>query len=87
MQVSIEDGAPYEVTRLNPEKGAFSHRWPDLCQAERPSSSGSVPLPVTFGILSISGELNFRTILQSPSDDTAPALSPDGRLANSRSRC
>ncbi len=30
MQVSAAGGAPREVTRLNTEKGEFSHRWPDL---------------------------------------------------------
>jgi len=30
MQVSAAGGAPREITKLNEEKGEFSHRWPDL---------------------------------------------------------
>ncbi len=30
MQVSAAGGAPHEITKLNQEKGEFSHRWPDL---------------------------------------------------------
>jgi serine/threonine protein kinase/Tol biopolymer transport system component len=30
MQVSAAGGAPREITKLNAEKGEFSHRWPDL---------------------------------------------------------
>jgi serine/threonine protein kinase/Tol biopolymer transport system component len=30
MQVSAAGGTPREITKLNEEKGEFSHRWPDL---------------------------------------------------------
>jgi eukaryotic-like serine/threonine-protein kinase len=46
MQVSAAGGTPREVTKLNAEKGEFSHRWPDLLPGGRTllftvSSTGS----------------------------------------------